>query len=243
VAAGGPVPRVLLVSLRDPDDPMAAHEARCFAARAGLPGKALHVHPVPTGPPDLSGTWDALLFGGSGAYSVLDPVPWIGWGRDAVLEAIDRRIPTWASCFGFQAAAHALGGQVTHDPSRAEIGAVQVHRTPEGARDPLFADLPDTFWVQQGHQDHVDRLPPGTRPLVRGSDAVPHQALRVDGAPFWAAQFHPELTPAATVDRLRHYGTRYVAPEAMAATEAAIRRGSDTPALASLLARVVRWGR
>lgn len=234
-------PRVLLISLRDPHDAMAAHEARCFATQAGLPLENLHVHPMAHGRPDLGARWDAVLFGGSGAYSVLDDVEWIREGSRLVLDVIDRRIPAFASCFGFQAAALALGGIVTRDPDRAEIGSTVLHRTAAGAADPLFEVLPDSFDAQEGHQDHVDELPGGVDLLVRG-DAIPNQALRVRGAPFWATQFHPELTAQTTLDRFHHYGDHYLDPDEADEVLARIAAGRDTPELAELLRRVVRWG-
>lgn len=73
------MPRVLLISLRDPHDPMAAHERLCFAERCRVEPDAVQVHSMTQG---LPARWrmqevDALLFGGSGAYSVLDDVVWI----------------------------------------------------------------------------------------------------------------------------------------------------------------------
>lgn len=234
-------PRVLLISLRDPHDDMALHEAQCFADQADLPLENLHVHPMAEGRPDLGAGWDAVLFGGSGAYSVLDDVAWIREGTRLVLEVIDRRLPSFASCFGFQAAALALGGTVNHDRDRAEIGSTVLHRTAAGAVDPLFSVLPDTFDAQEGHHDHVDVLPEGVDWLVRG-DAIPHQALRVRGAPFWATQFHPELTARTTLDRFYHYGEHYLDPDEADEILARIAAGRDTPELAELLRQVVRWG-
>ncbi len=41
------------------------------------------------------------------------------------------------------------------------------------------------------------------------SELCPYQALRVEGARIWAAQFHPELDQAANLYRYRGYIERY----------------------------------
>jgi GMP synthase (glutamine-hydrolysing) len=234
--------RVLLVSLRDPHDPMASHEGWCFSTRCDLPEGALRVHPMVEGRPDLTG-YDAVLFGGSGAYSVLDDVVWIREGLQVLLETVDRRIPAWASCFGFQGLSLALGGVVQRDAARTELGAFELDLTEAGRADPVFGLLPPRFWAQEGHQDHVDVLPSGVTLLATSDGPSPNQALKVNDAPFWASQFHPELTAATTLDRFRHYADRYAAPDTHSARIEAISRGQDTPELRELLRRIVRMGR
>jgi len=234
-------PRVRLISLRLPDDAMAAHEHLCFVRAAGIPAENLELWSMVHGRPrDWSGV-DVVLFGGSGAYSVLDDVAWIQDGLVCLQDVVERRIPAWASCFGFQGLAKALGGEVIHDESRSEIGAVWLSLTPEGAADPLLGGLPPQFWGQQGHHDRVARLPAGVTRLATG-EVCPEQAFRVDGAPFWAAQFHPELTPQAMVERYEHYRAHY--PEAGADGDAVVRKLASAPethAVTDLVRRVV-WG-
>ena len=61
-------PRALLVSLRDPHDPMSRQELRCFADRAALPHDRVDLHPMVEGRPDKGRLrrYDAVFFGGSG---------------------------------------------------------------------------------------------------------------------------------------------------------------------------------
>ena len=86
-----PAHRVLLVSLREPDDPMATHEARCFATHLDVPVQAIHVHPMPVSRPHRLEGYDLVVFGGSGAFSVLDhtEVRWIAEAVDLLLEVVD----------------------------------------------------------------------------------------------------------------------------------------------------------
>lgn len=234
--------RVLLISLRAPSDPMAAHERRCFAERAEVPLDRLITHammdgPVPRAALDAA---HAVLFGGSGAWSVLDDAPWIRAALDLMVEVVALQRPAYASCFGFQGLALALGGRVENDESRTELGATELTLTEAGARDPLFQVLPSPFWGEQGHHDHVTRLPEGVELLATGR-VIAAQAFRVLGAPFWASQFHPELTPTRTMERFLHYKELYVGDGDMAEVEATLRaRQQQTPEVASLLSRLVR---
>lgn len=198
----------MLVSLRDPGDPMGAHEALCFRQATGLAELGIvHAAVRPLGEAELQA--DLLLFGGSGAYSVLDPHPWVRDFLAFLLQVVERGVPAWGSCFGFQGLALALGGTVVHDDARTRLGSFQVERTPAAAGDPLFAGLPPRFHAQFGHHDHVIALPSGVRLLC--TDAQGRlEALRVEGSNFWAAQFHPELTRDLTLHRLHHYRDLYV---------------------------------
>lgn len=237
-------PRALLISLRDPSDAMAEQEHVCFAERSALPLDAIDVHPMADGRPDRGRlrAYDAVFFGGSGAYSVLDDVPWIRHGLEACLEVVDLRVPAFASCFGFQGLAMALGGEVVRDDARQELGACALELTPAGCADPVLGCLPPTFWAQEGHHDHVVELPGGVTLLATGR-SVENQAFKVDGAPFWASQFHPELTTGRTIERFRYYAALYSAPGTADAIVAVLESGADTPEMAGVLARVVRLGR
>jgi len=237
-------PKALLVSLRDPHDAMAAHERRCFADNARIPLEHLDVHFMVHGPlePGFS-RYDAVFFGGSGAYSVLDDIQWIRAGMEALQRVVDARVPAWASCFGFQGLAVALGGEVRRDDDATEMGSTLLHLTPEGARDPLMRSLPASFWAQEGHHDRVTVLPEGVVRLAYG-DVCPEQAFKVDGAPFWASQFHPELTIQATVDRFHHYREHYFEgpPEAADQVLHQLQSGEETQAVCELLAMLPRAG-
>jgi GMP synthase (glutamine-hydrolysing) len=221
---------------------MALQERQCFADRAGLPVEAVAMHAMIEGHPGrgLLTRHDAVFFGGSGAYSVLDDIPWIRAGIDLCLEVIDLRVPAYASCFGFQGLALALGGRVARDAARTELGATPLRLTEAGRQDPLFGALPDRFVAQEGHHDHVEVLPPGVTLLATG-EVSRHQAFRVDGAPFWASQFHPELTAVTTTARFRYYMEHYLEePEKAQETLHMLATGQDSPEMGDLLGRLVR---
>ena len=234
------MPRALLISLRDPHDPMAAHEHRCFAERCALGLDDIRVHSMTEGLPTR---WrlrevDAILFGGSGAYSVLDDVLWIRQAMDVLVDVVELGVPSWASCFGFQGLSVALGGRVEHDEERTEMGSTLLHVTDAGRTDGLFRRLPTPFWAQQGHHDRVTVLPDGVELLATG-EVCWEQAFRVERKPFWASQFHPELTVQRTLDRFKHYRDHYLDGDADEVFRM-LESGEDSPEVGDMLAHLVR---
>jgi GMP synthase (glutamine-hydrolysing) len=228
----------ILVSLRDPDDPMVEQERRCFEETAGLARIEIvraAIEPLDRKVLDA----DVVFFGGSGAYSVLDKDPWVRRAVDFLGEVVEAQTPAWASCFGYQGLSLALGGTVVHDMDRQRLGVYRIHRAPTS--DPLFAPLPATFMAQLGHHDHVDRLPPGVTVLATGDEGLP-EAFRVDGSNFWGAQFHPELDKQSTYERFQFYRSHY-APEQGDAIDKQMMAAPDTPEAARILKEIVAFAR
>lgn len=222
---------------------MAEHERMCFAECARVATSDVQLHFISQQPASIDELEriGAVFFGGSGAYSVLDPHQWIAETIELMLKVIDRKIPAYASCFGFQGLAKALGGVVVHDDSLAEMGSFQIELTADGERDSLFSSLPPTFWAQEGHHDYVKELPEGVTLLATG-DRVHAQAFRVNDAPFWASQFHPELTFERTLERFQYYADHYLADDEVSPEDALdkLKGGPNSPEVPELLARLVR---
>jgi GMP synthase (glutamine-hydrolysing) len=228
----------ILVSLRDSEDPMVEQERRCFEETAGL----ARIEVVRAAIEPLDGRVldaDVVFFGGSGAYSVLDDVPWVKRAVEFLTEVVASGTPAWASCFGYQGLALALGGEVVHDMDRQRLGVYRIHREPSG--DPLFSVLPATFWARLGHHDHVDRLPVGVTVLATGDEGRP-EAFRVDGSNFWGAQFHPELDKHSTYERFQFYRSHY-APEQGDEIDRQMLAAPDTPEPARILKEIVAFAR
>ncbi len=230
----------LLISLRDASDKMAAHERMCFEETAGIAPGSLSMHHMQQRRPEIHELqhFDTIFFGGSGAYSVNDDLPWIRDSIATLLDVVELKIPAYASCFGFQGLAVALGGEVINDESKTEMGSTAVMLTEAGKSDELFKHMPSHFWVQEGHHDRVSRMPSGIELLVSG-DFCFEQAFRVQGAPFWASQFHPELTVQRTVDRFHHYAEFYLEPSETASVLATLKGGQESPEVGTLLSRLV----
>ncbi len=236
-----PLPNVrfLLFQARRAGDPMAAHERACFASTLKVELEQVAVWDLLSGSPgdDVLAEVDALLVGGSGDFSVLDSEPFIGEFIDFLGEAcVERRRPTFASCFGFQALVVAGGGTVIRDPDNQEVGTFELQVTDAGRHDPLVGPLAPTFAAQLGHKDRADRLPSGMVNLAR-SARTPVQALRVEGAPVVATQFHPELSRDANELRYRRYWGEYGKGDP--ADDPVMQSFRESPAASHLLQRWV----
>ncbi|MBW4469779.1 MAG: type 1 glutamine amidotransferase [Stenomitos rutilans HA7619-LM2] len=155
--------------------------------------------------------YDALLVGGSSDASVTQPekYPFVDHAKRLLLYCLDKSIPVFASCFGFQVAVEALGGRVIVDAASMEIGTYQLQLTEAAATDVLFHDVPDRFWVVSGHKERALSLPEGAV-LLASSELCPYQAFRVEGKPFYGFQFHPEVNIADLTTRITRYQTRYL---------------------------------
>ena len=147
---------------------------------------------------------DMLLIGGSGDYSAAGDGEWLERALDSLRELHAAGKPTFASCWGFQALARALGGRVIHDFPNAEVGTINLRLTDEGRHDPIFQSLGDEFQAQAGHEDHVVELP-ADAVLLASSDKVTEQAYRIANRPIYATQFHPELNRDDLLGRLGAY--------------------------------------
>lgn len=203
--------RFRLLQARLRDDPVREEERLAFAIRLDVSSDQVEAFDVLSGRAShdriIDGV-DAILVGGSGAFSVLDDVPWMASFVDTLGGLADSGFPTFASCFGFQGMVVALGGEVVHDEERSEVGSFELRRTAEAGSDPLFAALPHRFVAQLGHKDRASRLPSSLINLAE-SDRCPFQAFRVEGKPVYATQFHPELTREDNLLRMERYFDMY----------------------------------
>ncbi len=228
--------RVVVLQARRTDDPMMAHEQRCFVASTGLAGEDLTFVNLPDRVPTPAELrrHDALMVGGAGHYSVVEQNGSFFPGAHELLRRVaSEGFPTFASCFGFQLFVVALGGRVIHDPDNTEVGGYRVRLTEEGRRDTLLGGLPDEFVAQMGHMDRAVEMPPGIANLA-SSEKSPQQALRIPDRPVWATQFHPELDQQSNYERYRAYVERYD-PGALEGGDGGSFRSLPSPEVSTLL--------
>jgi len=231
--------RVLLLQARTPGDPARAHEVACFARASGLPAERFTTWDLLDGPPSAAAleAHDAVMVGGAGDFLVsAGDLPHFEPILDGLRELVAEGTPTFASCFGYQLLVHALGGEVSYDPARAEVGTFELGLTDEGRDDPLFGSLPGRFPAQLGHKDRALRHPAGV-PNLAGSERSPYQALRVPGAPIWATQFHPELRAEDNVWRYNTYLREYGGADDPVARQRVIDSHRPSPEATDLLRR------
>lgn len=198
--------KYLLLQIRNPGDPMQSQEMACFSRALGCNADRIDtwdlLNSAPT-PRDFD-RFDMVLLGGSGHYSAATDDSWIDPILDSLREIHRMSKPTFASCWGFQAMARALGGRVVRDPDHAELGTHQLRLTDAGKMDPLFAPLGETFGGQMGHEDRVDILP-SDAVLLASTDVVENQAYCFQGKPIYCTQFHPELNRHDLMGRVMAY--------------------------------------
>ena len=171
--------RVAVIKHHDIDD--AGFIGAAFVAR----GAELITHLVPDdGPlPALDGIDHVVVLGA--AWSVYDHEKighWVDAELDWLRAADAAGVPVLGICFGSQALAAALGGQVLAAP-RMEIGWTMVESLGSG-------EIEAGPWLEF-HSDQW-MLPPGARLLAR--TAVCAQAFTI--ARHLAVQFHPEVDGA-----------------------------------------------
>jgi len=229
--------RFLLLQIRDADDPIRLQEVGCFATAIGCQPEAIDAFDLLSGFPTEAQLQqvDAVLIGGSGDYSAAGESAWLEGTLVGLRRLVELRKPTFASCWGFQAIARALGGCCIHDPPHAELGTLDLQLTAAGRSDPLFGELQDPFLGIAGHEDHVVELPPNAI-LLASSQLVRHQAFKIADLPVYCTQFHPELDLQTFLDRVAAY-PRYVERIAGITIEELAQRSCDTPQTRQLLPR------
>ncbi len=231
--------RYLLLQARNPDDPMRGQEVACFAGVLGCDAEQIRPQDLILYPPSAHdvASADVVLLGGSGDHSVAAGGDWLPRALDCMRDLHHANKPTFASCWGFQAMARAMGGEVLTDPHRAELGTLQVRRTTAAAADPVFKELGSVFTAQMGHQDIVERLPENAL-LLASTDRVQNQAFTFADKAIYCTQFHPELNRRAFLERVRAYPS-YVESIARMSYDEFERRCADTPESSQLLRRFI----
>ena len=232
--------RCLLLQVRDAGDPMGPHETGSFRRiMAPLPADiaVFDLLSQPLRLRDLEGI-DLVLMGGSGSYSATSSDPWLETALDSLRLVHGSGKPAFASCWGFQGMAAAMGGEVVRDRSRAEVGTYEIELTAAGRADPVFSCLESRFRAQLGHEDLVETLPPRTT-LLASSARVVNQAYRFEDAPIYCTQFHPELNRANLLQRLEAY-PEYIERIAGVTFDQFADTCRDTPETEALLTRFVQ---
>jgi GMP synthase (glutamine-hydrolysing) len=205
--------RILLLQVRD-DAVTLQEEFNEFVRFGQLEPhqiSVLDVFKTPEFEPGCIDGYDALFVGGSSDASVTQPqkYPFIQPSKSLLAYCLQQNIPVFASCFGFQVAAEALGGKVIVDKERMEMGTFPLWLTEAAANDRLFHDVPNGFWAVSGHKERAVSLPE-TAILLAFSDRCPFHTFKMPGKPFYAFQFHPEVDAADLTARITRYQNRYL---------------------------------
>ena len=149
-----------------------AFELETFDVQAGdLPEPSAHAAYLVTGSP-------------AGVY---DPLPWIEPLMEFIRETRDSKMI--GVCFGHQAMAQALGGEVVKSPKGWGTG---LHRYRVVRAEP-WTNGEREVAIPASHQDQVVVQPPNTE-IVAESSFTPFAALAWTDRPAISFQFHPEFS-------------------------------------------------
>ncbi len=232
-------PRLLLMQIRQTPQTR-DEEWRSFARFCGLaPSQIgiLNLFDTPEFGPEVLEEYDGMLVGGSSEASVLEPenYPFIEPAMALLRHCIEVRLPVFCSCFGHQLAVRALGGRVIRDQADFEMGTPAIQLTEAAAHDPLYHDMPDGFAAVSVHRERATEVPAGCTLLAYTPPCI--HAFKVDGAPFWTTQFHPEVDKPVLVERLTRFAHHYTDGDAH--LQQVLSAARETPLSNDLLRRFV----
>jgi GMP synthase (glutamine-hydrolysing) len=239
----------LLLATRSEDE-AADDEYAGFLAAGGLLPEQLHRVRLEAAPMPVIALTDysGVIVGGS-PFNASDAAE----TKSAVQHRVERELaglleqvlaqdfPFLGACYGIGLLTSYLDGVV--DDTWSEVaGPIEVSLTPEGSADQLFGRVAASFEAFVGHKEACTVLPTGAVLLATG-EQCPVQAFRI-GRNVYATQFHPELTQAGILTRLRVYHDNgYFAPDAYDEVMAAIDASSVTEPATIMRAFVQRFGR
>ena len=139
--------------------------------------------PYDVPPGDLAARRPAAIILSGGPASVYEP------GAPALNAALlDLGVPVLGICYGQQAMAQALGGEVRPTGAR-EYGRTDLEAMSSAV---LFRDLPGQQSVWMSHADTVIRAPDGFR-VTAHTGSSPVAAMEEPERGLFAVQFHPEV--------------------------------------------------
>ena len=85
-------------------------------------------------------SYDAVFIGGASEASVIEPETYLFVPKliKCIQDLIEVKVPTFASCFGFQAAVLALGGEIIEDPADFEMGTYAMELSEATKTDSVY---------------------------------------------------------------------------------------------------------
>ena len=208
--------RILLVQIRR-DPSVVPSERRDFLECSHLSEEQLETLDVfrrPDFSPHIIDDYDAMMIGGlsdddsdqialpSFFNPILEPM------FSLMQRAIEKKIPSLLSCGGFMLASDLVGARVIIDPDQSELGVYPISLTQDAQSDILLRSLPSTFEAVSGHIKSTIDLPDHCVSLAFSQRCQIH-GFKVVNAPFYAFQFHPEITCENLKARIEAYKDKY----------------------------------
>ena len=118
------------------------------------------------------------------------------------------KIPGFLSCGGFMLAIHHWGSKISMDPKKQEMGVYTLIMEERAVDDILLKDLPTGAKIISGHKKNAEDIPAGIT-LLASTHQCPVHIIKLDDAPIYAFQGHPEMTTSDLKSRVTPYKEKY----------------------------------
>lgn len=202
------------------------------------PAWGFEVVPVKDGVlPSSPQAFDGYVITGSPASVNDDGLPWVGQLL-AFIRAVDAaRQSLIGLCFGHQAVARALGGQVARHAAGWGLGTAATHWT--SAR-PWMQPAQAVTTLMAAHNEQVTRMPEGAE-CLGGSDFCPIGSMQI-GQHIWTTQYHPEM-PRVFMQALLGQLANKLDAATMARAQTSLAQATDAPLFAQWMVQFVEHAR
>lgn len=221
--------RIAVLLTNDDTSPFAAHFPNDGQKVVQLlqplrPDWTFEVVPVKDGVlPASALAFDGYVITGSPASVNDDSLPWVGQLLGFIREVHAARQPLIGLCFGHQAVARALGGQVVRNAAGWGLGTAVTHwAQPRVWMHPPLA----TTTLMAAHNEQVTRMPEGAE-CLGGSDFCPIGSMQI-GQHIWTTQYHPEM-PLVFMQALLAYLADKLDADTIARAHASLAKAADVP--------------
>jgi len=174
---------------------------------------------LPAGPQ----AFDGYVVTGSPASVNDDRLPWVGQLLDFIRAVDAARQPLVGLCFGHQAVARALGGQVARHAAGWGLGTTATNW--QHTR-PWMQPFHPTTTLMAAHNEQVTRMPDGAV-CLGGSDFCPMGSMQI-GQHIWTTQYHPEM-PLVFMQALLGYLADKLDAASLARAHASLAEAADVP--------------
>jgi len=196
------------------------------------PNWSFEVVPVKDGVlPSSPEAFDGYVITGSPASVNDDHLPWVGQLLDFIRAVDAVRQPLIGLCFGHQAVARALGGQVARNAAGWGLGTAPTHWTTTPA---WMQPSQATTTLMAAHNEQVTRMPEGAV-CLGGSDFCPIGSMQI-GQHIWTTQFHPEM-PLVFMKALLGFLADKLDADTMARAHASLNNAADVPLFGQWMAQ------
>lgn len=137
-------------------------------------------------PEDIAAFSGAMITGSPA--SVRSSRPWVPPLLNLIRDMHARKQPLFGACFGHQAIARALGGEIDNNPAGWVHGTI---RNQSFFAPPWAQGLPAAFHLYGSHNEFVSRLPDGAVQTASCDGLLAGFAIAQH---IWTTQHHPEMS-------------------------------------------------